>query len=70
MSMSETIQKLSDAELKTQIEITKVKLKKLNDGDFWFLLSWTAAWFPDINQDLHLLENEQRIRDERKKNNV
>ncbi len=70
MSMSETIQKLSDTELRTQVEITKVKLKKLNDGDFWFLLSWTASCFPDINQDLHLLENEQRIRDERKKNNV
>ena len=34
MSMPETIQNLSDVELETQIEITKVKLRKLNDGDF------------------------------------
>lgn len=64
-----TIDDLTDEELDLEIALAKDQIKKLEEGNWWFWISWGFAQYPDIGERLKSLESAKAERMRSTKNN-
>jgi hypothetical protein len=57
-----TMSDLTDTELELEIALAKEQIKKLEEGNWIFWISWAFAQYPDIDQRLKSLELEKSSR--------